>query len=101
MTEREWLSSLDPGAMLDWLRAKRVNRTKAGRRKLRVFAWNCGFRVWPLMSERGRSWLDLSRQCAERKLTRDEKKLIEAHEDWLLEEPGSRVDLEPWRVERA
>lgn len=101
MTEGEWLSSPDPTAMLDWLRANKVNRTKVGRRKLRLFGWSCGLRVGPLMSERGHSWLDLGQQCAERKLTSDEKRQIEAQQDWLFEEPGSGVALESWRIERA
>jgi hypothetical protein len=42
MADATWQTSSDPRMMLNWLRELgRVPRTKAGRRKLRLFACAC------------------------------------------------------------
>jgi hypothetical protein len=47
MADATWQTSGDPHKMLGWLRELgRVTRTKAGRRKLRLFACACCRRLW-------------------------------------------------------
>lgn len=65
MTEQEWLDSSDPDSMLEELRASKMNRSKWGRRKLRLFGCGCCARVKRLMSERGQRWLELGEQNAD------------------------------------
>jgi hypothetical protein len=48
MTEAEWLKADNPDGLIEHLRAARVNRTKAGRRKLRLFACGCCRLAWNL-----------------------------------------------------
>jgi len=100
MTEQEWLKCTDTNPMLDFLRANKVNRTRWGRRKLRLFGCGCGRRVWRLMSERGRTWLDLGQQCAEGLLTSAERRQVDSQDISRLEEPGPEADLETWRMAR-
>ncbi len=101
MTEQEWLASTDTYPMLGFLRANKVNRTRWGRRKLRLFGCGCARRVWQLMSERGRIWLGLGQQCAEGLLTSTERRQVDSQDISLLDEPGPEADLETWRMERT
>jgi hypothetical protein len=49
MTEAQWLDADQPDGLIEYLRtARRVNRSKAGRRKLRLFACGCCRSVWGL-----------------------------------------------------
>jgi hypothetical protein len=49
MTEVEWLAEIDPLMLISHLRrAKGIHKTRAGRRKLRLFGCNCCRRVWHL-----------------------------------------------------
>src|SRR5690242_2647074 len=72
MTEAEWLACTDPTPMLQYLRAKGVNRPRGGRRKLRLFGCACCRRVERLMTERGCRWLDLAERNADRSLSEEE-----------------------------
>jgi hypothetical protein len=46
MTEAEWLASVDPVKMLDWLKARKIRA-----RKLRLFGAACGRRLWPWLAD--------------------------------------------------
>jgi hypothetical protein len=60
MTEKEWLNNrLDPQAMVGVLQSRSFNRTKAGKRKLRLFACGCCRLFWDLLT------VSLLRQCVE------------------------------------
>lgn len=73
MTEEDWLASAEPlgiyradprirpDQMLQYLRVHRkVDQTKHGRRKLRLFACACCRRFWPLLSEKSREALEIA-----------------------------------------
>jgi hypothetical protein len=52
MTESEWLVVTDTFSLVDFLRTRhRVNRTKIGRRKLRLFGCACCREAWPLFAD--------------------------------------------------
>jgi hypothetical protein len=52
MTESDWLGDADPWQMLVHLRiGPRVQQSKAGRRRLRLFAVACCRRLWPILPE--------------------------------------------------
>ena len=40
MTEAEWVSCADPETLLEQMRVRKVDRTRSGRRKLRL-VWVC------------------------------------------------------------
>lgn len=78
MTEIDWTASLDPqrisrsgprvgpNRMLKFLRAhQRVDRTKAGRRKLRLFACACCRRFWSSLSDESREALEIAERYAD------------------------------------
>jgi hypothetical protein len=54
MTEADWLTCPDIGPMLGHLRVSKMNRSREGRRKIRLFACGCGRRVLRMMTDRGR-----------------------------------------------
>lgn len=86
MSERHWLTCSDPRRLLAYLRANHVNRTKRGRKRLRVFGVGCARRVRQHMSERGRTWLDLSQQwCAEDPMTNPLRRQEFSQDSWLNE----------------
>jgi hypothetical protein len=50
VTEQQWLDCTEPEDLIRYLRdARRLTRTKAGRRKLRLFACACCRAVWDLI----------------------------------------------------
>lgn len=62
MTEQEWLTAGDIGAMLRFLRSTR----KASRRKLRLFCCACCRRIWPfLIDEKSRRAVIAAEQYAD------------------------------------
>lgn len=78
MTEGDWLASADPEdiyrpnpsiqpeRMLQFLRVhRRADKTKHGRRKLRLFACGCCRRFWPSLSEESREALDIAERFAD------------------------------------
>jgi hypothetical protein len=72
MTETEWLACEDPGAMLKHLQRVKLNRNKRGRRKLTLFGCACCRRVWRLLTERGRRWVQLAERKADGALSKEE-----------------------------
>src|SRR5688572_32230710 len=87
MDESTWASSADPDPLLKYLRTCKLNRTKDGRRKLRLFGCNCARRVLRLMTERGRAWLDLGERYAEGMASKDE---LQVEDDRALDHDGGR-----------
>ncbi len=78
MTEDDWLASADPEdihrpkpsiqpeTMLQFLRVqRRADKTKQGRRKLRLFACACCRRFWPSLSEESREALEIAERYAD------------------------------------
>jgi hypothetical protein len=67
MTEQEWLRSPEPVGMVTYLRCRRgVARTRAGRRRLRLFGCACCLRVRHLFpGERGWAVVDLAERLAD------------------------------------
>jgi len=59
MTEAEWLACEDPTRMLEFL------RVRASHRKLRLFAVACCHRIWSLLNERQRTYVDLAERFIE------------------------------------
>lgn len=100
MTEAEWLACAAPLPMLHFLRASNVNRTRAGRRKLRLFGCSCGYRVTKLMSERGRLWIDLGGKIADRSLTSEEQRQVGLPFIAPLN-PQIDEEAENWRMVRS
>ena len=69
MDEREWLTSTDPQAMLDFLR----DSGKVAERKARLFACACVRRIWSLLPDQAcRDAIDTSEQFADGKLGYEE-----------------------------
>ena len=60
MTEKEWMNErLHSQAMVGVLQSMRCNRTKVGKRKLRLFACACCRLFWDMLT------VPLLRQCVE------------------------------------
>jgi hypothetical protein len=102
MTETEWLSYSNLRGKFNFLQANKINRTKVGRRKLRLFGCACAQRVSHLMSERGRLWLYQGQQCAEGLLTEQERRHVDSQDIAPFNEliPAG-VDLESTRMQRS
>src|SRR5262249_39697754 len=58
MDEKQWLACANPAEMLEHLRERRFHVGKAGRRKLRLFGCACGRRIWGLLGEKERGWIE-------------------------------------------
>lgn len=78
MTEDDWLASanpeeiylpfpsIQPERMLQFLRVHRsADKTRHGRRRLRLFACGCCRRFWPSLSEESREALDIAERYAD------------------------------------
>src|SRR5688572_1304749 len=87
MDEATWETSHDPDLLLKYLRDLKLNRTKSGRRKLRLFGCNCARRVLRLMTERGQAWLDLGERYGEGMASKDE---LQEEDDRALDHDGGR-----------
>lgn len=89
MTEKQWLADKgDPRQMLAYLRRETgVALTKAGRRKLRLFACACCRVVWPLLNDTRRRLVELIEQEADGNEVRSEINKL-----WRQIERESRSD---------
>jgi hypothetical protein len=75
MTEREWLASRDPDALLEFLRVEAAarRRPQPSRRKLRLFACACCRRVWDALADPcSRRAVEVAERYADRLATREE-----------------------------
>jgi len=83
MTEDDWLASTEPqeiyrpdpsirpDRMLQYLREyRKADKTKHGRRKLRLFACACCRRFWPLLSDESREALEIAERYADGKASK-------------------------------
>jgi hypothetical protein len=98
VTEQEWLACTDPETMLGHLRAGKENRSRNGRRKLRLFGCACGRRVVRLMSGRGRRWLELGEQDADALLDEEQRRRVCTEDIGPLDGPRAdhEADLAAW-----
>lgn len=75
MNEEEWLTSIEPQPMLDFLRSR-----GASDRKLRLFAAACCRRIWGLLTdERSRKAVELAEEFADGSI--DRGRLVSARDD--------------------
>lgn len=66
MTEQEWLESLNPYQLVEYARAHlSASRTKAGKRRLRLFSCACVRRIWHLLNEKGQRIIELAERLAD------------------------------------
>jgi hypothetical protein len=65
MTEKEWLSSVDPEAMLEWLE----HEGKCDERKVRLYCCACCRVVWDRMKEKARHAVEVAERFADGKAT--------------------------------
>jgi hypothetical protein len=73
MDESVWLEGDSLHQMLEHVRGKLgAARTKAGRRRLRLFSCACVRRIWHLLDEQGRALLEAAELAANGLLSRDE-----------------------------
>jgi hypothetical protein len=64
MNEAKWLAATEPHDLLLHLESLYWTRTRAGRRKLRLFGCACCRRHWRLLDECGRRWLEMAEEVA-------------------------------------
>src|SRR5262245_9632185 len=65
MTEQQWAAATEPHPLLNHLMELRWNRTRTGKRKLRVLGCACCRRIERLLDERGRGWLEWAEDLAD------------------------------------
>jgi hypothetical protein len=90
MTEAEWLACTDLWPMLGYLRASKENRSRSGRRKLRLFGCGCGRRVLRMMSGRGRRWLAVAERYEVESVDREQRRKIRSEDIGTVD--GQRTD---------
>jgi hypothetical protein len=86
MTEAEWLASTNPEVtflpnppfrlhrMLEYLRdSRKLDKTRCGRRKLRLFACACYRRYWQALAAPARAAVEVAERFADGKATRRER----------------------------
>jgi len=66
MTEAEWLACEDPTPMLEFLQGQ------VSERKLRLFAVACSRRIWKLLANEPRQWIEVAEQYADGLVTQKE-----------------------------
>jgi hypothetical protein len=75
MNGEEWLTSIEPRPMLDYLRGKKVSD-----RKLRLYAVACCRRIWDLLiDERSRTAVEVAEEYADGSVDRD--RLVAARDE--------------------
>jgi hypothetical protein len=95
MTEAEWLACVHPSALLAHLRGSTpLARTKAGRRKLRLFACACCRRIWEaLTDDRSRAAVEAAEAFADDLLSRADLGLVrEAAEEATRSTPRGEAN---------
>lgn len=71
MTESDWLQSGNIWILVEYLRTEhRVARTKAGRRRLRLFSCACVRGVWHLLSNDQKQFIETAERFAEGQVSR-------------------------------
>src|SRR5947209_6440435 len=87
MTEQQWLASVNPEiiespnrsfnfrSMLEFLRGSmKVDKTRQGKRKLRLLACACCRRSWNFLNERSRAAIEVAERLADGQATRQERR---------------------------
>jgi hypothetical protein len=106
MTEAEWVNEQQRSQGMVWtLRGTRVTRTKAGKRKLRLFACACCRLVWDVLNEPLlRQSVEVAERVAEGQSGKDqlEKAYMSAREWWLrTDTPAAMGDRENVAIHMA
>jgi hypothetical protein len=70
VTEAEWLACLEPQPMLEHLQSVGVWRTRAGRRKMRLFSCACCRRIGDVLDHVGRTAVAVCEEFAEGRLSK-------------------------------
>jgi hypothetical protein len=108
MNETDWLTGDDPQAMLEHLkRTRRIHRTPAGKRKLRLFLCACFRNLWQYLPDpRTRAVVELAEELADAPINTDKINEVEesaqlAH--WNAQKVSARKtdDLRPRDVSIA
>jgi hypothetical protein len=85
MTEDEWLNGNDPEALLDHLATQGEGRSKAGKRRLRLFGCACCRRIWHLLDKDSRAAIEACERFADGLLSKEEVARVETetlHRGW-------------------
>lgn len=90
MTEKEWLKETSrPQWMADFLGDSGLPRTKAGRRKLRLFACACCRVTWDILpDDRLRDAVETAERFADGLAKKDELAAARSAVDWMRDDSG-------------
>ncbi|HET6573029.1 MAG TPA: hypothetical protein VFG68_05460 [Fimbriiglobus sp.] len=86
MDETLWLSAVTPNQLLGYARRElRATRTKAGRRKLRLFGCACARRAWPVLRPEQQAIVEAAERAADGHATlADVERAWAATQQWTL-----------------
>ena len=100
MTEQQWLTCddfRDVAKMLDCLKTRHQAKSKAGRRKLRLFACASCRQVWSLLQRSSRLALECAEDFADGRVDKDELKRAETASRSAMKTANSRA----WQAARG
>jgi hypothetical protein len=86
MDETRWLAAITPVHLLGHTRRElRATRTKAGRRKLRLYGCACARRVWPALRPEQQAIIETAERAADGRATQaDVERAWGASQQWII-----------------